>query len=104
MREMVMSFDIQALKEAAEHSGERETYKVVDKRRHYDIAVGTRISDFGQPSFFIEVVFRLCLGGQQVDIRRMLKCLSLLEKLETMGYQLSCQDDGILSWEFIVAP
>lgn len=98
------TIDAQALREQAKKSEAKESFEVLERRRNCRIGVGVRFESDGVPSFFIEVLIKLCSGLSPLDLGLMVTSISLLQKLKSRGYSLNCEEDGCVSCELAVPP
>ena len=96
--------NIQALHDRAKRSEDKESFTVLRKNRSWRIGVGARLAQSGQPSFFIEVLIKLCSSHSQVKLKLMQKTLMLLKQLKSKGYSLNCEEDGYISCELNISP
>ena len=84
--------ELKALTDAINSSKDNETYKQLEKTRSYRIGVGARRDSNDEPLFFLEVLFMLSEGTDEVDISRLEKIVQLLKALHARGYALSYLD------------
>jgi len=98
------AFDSQALQEQAKESEDKESFKVLEGWRNCRIGVGVRFESSGVPSFFIEVLVKLCSNLSPFDLGLMERSLFLLKKLKSRGYSLNCEEDACISCELAIVP
>ena len=89
------------LKEAkSEHN---EAFQVLARMQNCRVGVGARLESGEYPSFFIEVLVRLCTSDRSVNLELVETNLRLLKQLEKRGYVLNCEEDGSISCELPVS-
>jgi hypothetical protein len=91
---MMNSFDIASLIKEAEHSEQRESYRVLEKTQKYRVGVGVRISATS-PSFFLEVVIH--------SPTTFITYIPFMKALQERGYVVSCHEETCTVLELILS-
>jgi hypothetical protein len=93
-----------SLIDEARVSGDKESYRLLEKTVCCRIGIGARIDEPAPPSLFIEVIVALSTGNSEVHLPSLQKTLSLLKALQNEGYKLTFQDDNRISCEKTISP
>jgi len=83
---------------ASEH---KEAYQNIYKTEHNRIGVGIRLlsANYSTPTFFIEIIIKMCPIYTNANLQYMQKALDCLKKLEENSYTLTCQEDNSILCE-----
>ncbi len=91
--------DLVGLARRAEVSGDREAYLAVARAAGYRIGAGARAAPGNGPSFFVEVVLDPFPRRPEVDLDSFAEGSALVDRLQSRGYSLSCDDTGVVTCE-----
>lgn len=91
-----------SLQEDAEKSEDKEAFTVLARTPCYRVGVGARLESRANPTFFVEIIVSLFVGQHVVDLHILEKNLQALKQLNKRGYQLTCEEDGVISCELAV--
>lgn len=91
--------DLASLARRARTSGHGEAYTVLAKGPGYRLGVGARVSGGREPTFFVEVVLDPFPDRPRIDPSRLRAQALLGERLRTQGYDVSCDDSGMMTYE-----
>jgi hypothetical protein len=92
------------LLEEAKASGHGEAYRTLDKNQSFRIGVGVRLNPPKAPSFFVEILIRLCPSSSTMDLEALEKGLTSLKALQARNYLLICQGDNCITCETTTPP
>ncbi len=84
-------------------SEHNEAFQVLTRRQNCRVGVGARLESADAPSFFVEVLVRLCTSDHPVHLDHVEKMVRLLQQLQKRGYMLTGEDDGSISCELTVS-
>ena len=85
-------------------SEDRESYRIIERKKNYRIGAGAELEPSGQPLFFIEVIIHLFPELSNVDLALLEKDLLFLKELKARGYSITSQDDNFVTCQKSVKP
>ncbi len=91
--------DLGSLARRAKASGDGEAYASVAKGPAYRLGVGARASRGHEPAFFVEVVLDPFPDRPKMEPGRLRDQATIGERLRSRGYDLSCDDAGVITCE-----
>ncbi len=91
--------DLGSLARRAKASEDGEAYASVEKGPAYRLGIGARASRGREPVFFVEVVLDPFPNRPRMEPGRLRDHAMIGERLRTRGYDLSCDDAGVITCE-----
>ena len=96
-----IAMKLSSLSKAAKQSEDGEAYTTLKTSTRYRLGVGVRIGSGGEELAFLELLLIPEEGA--IDVGSMEKKVTIMKRLQALGYDISSEEDGSISCEIVVS-